>query len=112
MASSIDCRLFFKRYQHPIDNSPYGKIPNHLKSTLDQILDEIEAEYEFEHPVNRQKVKVTSIFPIRVLELNLQEDAKFYVVEEGNQWNIYDEDDYEEICSDGQDIEDVYIPPN
>jgi len=112
MAATLDCRLFFKRYQHPIDYSPYGKIPKHLKPMLDQIIDEIEDEYEFDAPINRQQVKITSIYPIRVLELDLQSNEKFYVVEEGTQWNIYDEVEYENTFSDSQEIEDVYIPPN
>ena len=111
MASAIDCRLFFKRYQHPIDYSPYGKIPKHLKPMLDQILDEIEGEFDLGTTLNRQKVKITSIYPIHVLELDLQDNMKFYVAEEDNKWNIYDEEEYENVFSDGSDFEDVYIPP-
>ena len=111
MATAIECALFFKRYQHPIDNSPYGKMPKHLKPMLDFIIDTIEADYEFDSPIIRKNITITSIHQIRVLELNIHHDAKFYVVEEGKQWVIYDEEEFDTLL-DGEEYENTYTPPN
>ena len=109
-SAAINCDLFFKKYAHPIDYSPYDKMPKHLKPMLDLILDEIEEDFELDQPINRHKVRVTSIIPIRVLELNLRKNLKFYVFEEDSQWRVYDEEYYENAFS-GEEVELVYVPP-
>ena len=115
--STFDYSALFKNYRVAIDNSPYPKMPKHLKPMLDSILSILETEYMTpEDSINRNNVRFTSLKNIRVLEISIKAANhtcdKFYFLEDSpSNWGVYDEEEFEDEFFENEDVEDVYIPP-
>ena len=101
-ATIPDCSVFFKQYQHPIDDSPFPKMPKHLKPLLSQIADVINADYEFKRgPCNVNRMYVTAKPRINVLQLHLSDVRKtFYVLLDSDEWVLCDDEEFSDLYID------------
>ena len=113
-ASIPDCAVFFKHYKIPIDDSPFQKLPAHLKPLLSQIVSVINSEFDFKRgPCRAEKLYATVNHAANFLRLYLSDVRKsFYIVKDDDEWTLNDEDEFFDLYADGEETENVYYPPN
>ena len=107
-----DCSVFFNHYRIPISDSPYPNIPRHLKPILDDAFELISILYDYsdgEFDKNKALITVDNQINAIVVELTDVGDRYMIAYDEGK-WQIYDEDLFFQIFSEGEEEEMVYVP--
>ena len=108
-----DCSQFFRFYRVPIKNSPYLKIPQHLRNLMNQIFTIITDEFDYSNeqfdPVN---AKITVDKQTQTLEIVLTDtNERYFVVNDGGNWKLFEEEMFIQLFGDDEeDGEDVWIP--
>ena len=108
-----DCSEFFKNYRIPIKDTPYPRVPRHLKPILDEAFELISILYDYsDGEFDKNKALITVDKPINAIIIELMDvNDRYMITYDEGEWQVYDETLFFQIFAEGEEEEQVYYPP-
>ena len=105
---------FFRLGMDEIRGATYKELPIDLREQIDIIIAELNSS-ETDEPaedLTREELIIDTNPHVRYVKLDFQNAGEtYFLYRDSYQWDVYSQDEFESMFYDGDDIEDVYIPP-